>query len=148
MLYLSSMLPAAAILLSALYLFLSILHLYWASGGRWGWGAAIPSDDRQKQVLHPTPFHCVLVATVLLLFALSALVRGGFWDWAGGNLFVSVLLWMQVTVFLLRAVGDFRYVGFFKKVNKTAFARNDSLIYSPLCLLLAALALCLALQAL
>jgi hypothetical protein len=96
----------------------------------------------------PTPFHCVLVAAGLLLFALSALARGGFWDRAGGNLFVSVLLWMQVAVFLLRAIGDFRYVGFFKRVHKTAFARNDSLIYSPLCLLLAALALCLALRAL
>ena len=44
-------------------------------------------------------------------------------------------------IFLLRAVGDFRYVGFFKKVKNTAFARNDTRYYSPLCLLLGVIAL-------
>ena len=36
----------------------------------------------------------------------------------------------------VRAVGDRKYVGFFKRVRDTEFARRDSRIYSPLCLLL------------
>ena len=39
-------------------------------------------------------------------------------------------------VFTVRAIGDRKYVGFFKQVRDTEFARLDSRIYSPLCLLL------------
>ena len=37
-----------------------------------------------------------------------------------------------------RAVGDFRLVGFFKRVRGTRFARLDTMLFTPLCLLLAA----------
>ncbi len=40
-------------------------------------------------------------------------------------------------VLLVRAVGDFRLVGFFKRVRDTRFARLDTAVYSPLCLALA-----------
>jgi hypothetical protein len=40
-------------------------------------------------------------------------------------------------VLLLRAVGDFHYVGFFKRIRNTRFAKMDTLIYTPLCLALA-----------
>ena len=39
----------------------------------------------------------------------------------------------------LRAIGDFRYVGFFKRVRDSSFARLDTLAYSPLCAGLAVL---------
>ncbi len=42
-------------------------------------------------------------------------------------------------VFAARAIGDFRYVGFSKRVRGSPFARRDTYVYSPLCLLLAAL---------
>lgn len=42
--------------------------------------------------------------------------------------------WLIAIIFLLRAMGDFNYVGFFKKVRETDFAINDSKYYSPLCL--------------
>jgi len=38
---------------------------------------------------------------------------------------------------LLRAIGDFRLVGFFKTVRGSRFAWLDSALYSPLCLALA-----------
>jgi uncharacterized protein DUF3995 len=41
-------------------------------------------------------------------------------------------------VFMVRAIGDRRYVGFFKRVRGTRFARLDTRIYSPLCLALSA----------
>ncbi len=40
-------------------------------------------------------------------------------------------------VLLLRAVGDRRYVGAFKRVRGTRFARWDTWVYSPLCAVLA-----------
>ncbi|MBN3819698.1 DUF3995 domain-containing protein, partial [Paraburkholderia sp. Se-20369] len=44
-------------------------------------------------------------------------------------------------IFAVRAVGDFRYVGFFKRIRGSRFARLDTLCYSPLC---AALSLSIA----
>jgi hypothetical protein len=41
-------------------------------------------------------------------------------------------------VLAARAVGDFRLVGLFKRTRGTRFARYDSLLYTPLCLALAA----------
>ena len=35
-----------------------------------------------------------------------------------------------------RAIGDFRLVGFFKRVRGSNFARMDTAVYAPLCLLL------------
>jgi len=39
-------------------------------------------------------------------------------------------------VFLQRAIGDFKYMGFFKKIKHSNFSRLDSMVSSPLCLLI------------
>ena len=103
---------------------LGLLHVYWAAGGSFGKGATLPTRDG-KTVLHPTPLITVLVA--LGLFAMAALV------------FVRVGIWLIAAIFLFRALGDFRYIGFFKRVRDTRFAKLDTRIYSPLCLFLAML---------
>ena len=41
-------------------------------------------------------------------------------------------------VFAARAIGEFRYVGFCKRVRDSVFARRDTWPYSPLCLLISA----------
>jgi hypothetical protein len=57
----------------------------------------------------------------------------------------AVLAWrVMAVVFVVRAVGDFHYCGFFKRVRDTAFARYDTLVYSPLCVVIAALAVWLS----
>jgi hypothetical protein len=48
-------------------------------------------------------------------------------------------LWLVAGTFLLRAIGDFHYVGFFKRQRESRFAKLDTLVYSPICLLLACL---------
>ena len=55
-------------------------------------------------------------------------------------------LWIIAGIFILRAIGDFRYVGFFKSVKQSAFARADSRYYSPLCLLIGVLGIMIELQ--
>jgi len=49
---------------------------------------------------------------------------------------LSICGWAIPAIFLLRALGDFRYVGFFKKVKTTPFAKADTKFFSPLCLML------------
>ena len=60
-----------------------------------------------------------------------------------------VLSWLSYALALglvARAVGEFKYVGFFKKVRGTRFARMDTILYSPLCLLLSAGVAAVAIQ--
>jgi hypothetical protein len=58
---------------------------------------------------------------------------------ADNNVFVQIAAWLIAAVFALRAIGDFRYVGFFKRIRDSKFARLDTLAYSPLCAALAVL---------
>lgn len=117
---------------------LAMLHVYWAAGGKIGKTAAVPTRD-DKPLFAPTPFTTIIVA--LGLFAMAALnaVRIGWIAAPGNSRFVRAGLWLTAAIFLLRAVGDFRYVGFFKRHRDSRFARLDTRLYSPLCLLLACL---------
>jgi hypothetical protein len=38
-------------------------------------------------------------------------------------------------ILLVHAIGDFRVVGFFRRICDTRFARLDTTVYSPLCLI-------------
>ena len=58
---------------------------------------------------------------------------------ASDNIVVQIAAWLIAAVFALRAIGDIRYVGFFKSIRDTRFARLDTLAYSPLCAVLAVL---------
>ena len=60
-----------------------------------------------------------------------------------------VLVWLSYVLavgLLGRAIGEFRYVGFFKRVRGSRFAKLDTVVYSPLCLLLAVGVALVALQ--
>lgn len=121
-------------LLNAL-IFLGIagFHYYWALGGRYGFSAALPEIEHSgRKAFIPGKLATAVVATLFLgvafLFA--------------GLLPVSAVayhycFWAIAGITLLRACGDFRYVGFFKKKSHTVFARYDSRYFSPLCLYLA-----------
>ena len=126
-----------AFALATVLAFLSALHIYWAFGGRWGWGAAIPQVDG-RPAFTPSRFATLVVAVGLAAAAALPLVRAGVFPF-------PVPLWLSQwsagllsLIFFVRAVGDFRLVGFFKRVRGTPFAIWDTRLFSPLCLLLAA----------
>ncbi|NOT59444.1 MAG: DUF3995 domain-containing protein [Acidobacteria bacterium] len=127
------------ILLAALLAALGLLHLYWAAGGRKAKAASIPTVNGQW-AFNPTRGATVLVAGVLFTEMFIVLGRLGWW---GGALPPEIFqwgTWSIVAVFGLRAVGEFRLVGFFKRVNDTPFAWWDTRFYSPLCLAIALIA--------
>jgi hypothetical protein len=111
---------AAAVILTLI----GALHVYWAAGGSFGKGATLPTREG-KTVLHPTPMITAIVAAGL--FAMAALVVAG------------IGVWVPAAIFFFRAIGDFRYIGFFKRIRDSRFAKFDTILYSPLCLLLASL---------
>ncbi|MGB7070771.1 MAG: DUF3995 domain-containing protein [Pyrinomonadaceae bacterium] len=127
------------ILLAVIFAILSFFHLYWAAGGGIGIGAAIPTVGGER-LFNPSPFGTILVAAALFAAMLVVLGRlkicGVFvpsWIFYSGTWVISLL-------FLLRTIGDFRYVGFFKSVSDTDFARWDTILFSPLCLFISIVA--------
>ncbi|HEY2492936.1 MAG TPA: DUF3995 domain-containing protein [Paenibacillus sp.] len=116
---------------------ISILHVYWAYGGRWGVGAAIPSKAGEyKPTFVPGKIGTLFVAILLLMVCFILLIQGGYIHYFIANTLTRVGCIVCTSVFFLRAIGDFRYIGFFKKIKNTVFARNDTWFYSPLCLYL------------
>lgn len=117
---------------------LSGLHVYWAAGGRSGAVAALP-ERNGVPLFQPGPASTLVVAGLLAFAGLLVLAH------AGHGPAVALPSWMvrlgapvAAVVLLARAVGDFRYVGFFKRVRDTRFARLDTRLFSPIALLLGA----------
>lgn len=130
------MIRVAGMLVALTFGALSLLHLYWAAGGRFGGGAVVPTVGGRR-TFDPSPFGTILVAIALLVAMLIVLGRLGL---LGEAIPRRVFRWGTcgiAVVFLLRAVGDFRLVGFFKRVSDTPFAHWDTWLFSPLCLAVA-----------
>jgi len=125
-----------AIGMAVVFCILSLLHVAWAVGIRMGDRAVIPERDDGEPTFHPGPVSTYAVAGLLFIAALLVTQRVGL----GRALLPAPLVvpgcWALAVAFVLRAMGEFRYVGFFKRVRGTAFARMDSRYYSPLALLL------------
>lgn len=125
------------VLLVAVFTGLSILHAYWAVGGNFGKNAALPEIDG-KPLFHPSAPMTLLVSGLLLLCALLVTVLANWVTVPVTKKLTSGLGFLLAAVFTMRAIGEFKYTGFFKRVRGTRFARLDTLVYSPLCLLIAA----------
>lgn len=124
------------IVLTAIFTGLGLLHVYWAVAGKAETSIGVPSVDG-KPLFKPSTFATLLVAAALFT---AALVISGISGWLGSLIPPSVFRVMTLgisIVFLIRAVGDFRYVGFFKSVTNSGFAYWDTWLYSPLCLFIA-----------
>lgn len=122
---------------------LAILHFYWAFGGKWGFETALPTNDQGKRVLNPRAIDSIVVGMGLTAFGCIHLLSAGLIVLNALGWFANHGLWIVGGVFFLRAVGDFRYVGFFKRVKGTNFSRADSVYYSPLCFGIAVIAIIL-----
>jgi hypothetical protein len=136
----SSSLPAMT--LCVIFLALSVLHIFWALGGKWGFENAIPTRDGVP-LFTPGAASTLLIAFMLLTAAFISLWRG-IMPHMGPTWIPRLGVWIIAFVFAARSIGDFRYCGFFKRIRSTPFARNDTLIYSPLCVCVSALSIWLA----
>ncbi|HEX6032314.1 MAG TPA: DUF3995 domain-containing protein [Tepidiformaceae bacterium] len=120
-------------LTAPLLLGIAAIHVYWAAGGRMGADSAVPSRGGVK-TQSPGPIPTLSVAGGLIAMAAAVeLARRG----RGGAVARLVAL-LSALIFSARSVGDFRLVGLTKRERGTAFARNDTLLYTPLCMALSA----------
>ena len=81
-----------------------------------------------------------LTGVVTLAFALLALLPGLTLGWLPlpPPRMAPTLCLGAAFIFVVRAIGDFRYCGLFRRIRSTTFAQWDARLYTPLCLLLAA----------
>lgn len=115
---------------------IALVHAYWAMGGRISLGAAIPTVNGVA-TFTPSPQVTLAVAIAIAGAALVVALAGGIVTLPlPGWTYVSAAALLALT-FAARAIGDFGLVGFFKTRGDGAFARLDTWVYSPLCLILA-----------
>ena len=127
---------ALGIILSSIFLILSLLHFYWSLGGKSGFSKSLPETKEGRKVIHPKKTDSFIVATGLLAMSAFVLIRIAILPVSVPPWLMKYGLWVISVIFILRSIGDFRYAGFFKQIKHSAFAKSDSRYYSPLCLLI------------
>lgn len=127
----------AGSVLSVIFLALSGLHWYWVIAGTGDLTGFVPELEG-KPVFEPGKVATAMVAVLLLLAAGICATQARLFGLP--RLPISRPgVWFLLSAFALRAIGEFRLVGFFKRVRDTRFARRDTFYYSPLCLVVSAL---------
>ena len=123
-----------ALVVEGVLLAVAGIHIYWAVGGRWGLGAVLP-ERAGTPLFRPGPWATLAVAVALVVAALLVGARAGL---APSGLLPAPVAgigsWLVAAAFLARAVGDFRYVGLFRRVRDTRFAEWDGRAFTPLAL--------------
>jgi hypothetical protein len=116
---------------------LSLLHFYWAFGGQMWFDSVLPTNSGGTKMLNPSMLTTLTVAFGLLFLAFITVANIGFLDNYINRKYFRYGVLIIAVIFILRAVGEFKFVGFFKTITGTQFAANDTWIFSPLCLLIA-----------
>ena len=128
--------PLAIVVCSA-FLVLALWHFYMALLPPSRNSGAVPSVEG-RPLFVPSRRATIAVGAVLVLFASLVAGTGGILSLGLPSFVLSWLSYALALGLLARAVGEFKYVGFFKRVRGSKFATLDTFVYSPLCLLLAA----------
>lgn len=125
--------------LTTVFFVLGILHLSWALGNSWGFASSLPTKETGERVLNPKRIDSAIVGLVLIAFGLFYGIKTNYVHLQLPNWIIRFANWFIPALFLLRAIGDFNYIGVFRKVKKTAFEKLDRTFFTPLCILISAL---------
>ena len=131
----------AVITIVIIFSAISLFHFYWALGGELWYEEVLPTNSMNTKRLNPSTTAALIVAFGLLIMALVTVGCQGLFDkylnrkyFRYGTLLISL-------IFLLRAIGDFKFIGFFKTVTETRFGINDTMFFSPLCFFISGMTL-------
>jgi hypothetical protein len=130
----TGVLVATSMVAAAVLGAVALLHLGWAAGrGSHMLAWVVPANSSGAPLFRP-PWWASLAVAGGLAGAAGALVLAVLGLAVPG---LSVVLVVVTLVFVLRAVGDGRRVGFTKRDHESAFARLDDAVYTPLSVLFA-----------
>lgn len=127
----------SGVLLSLIFVSLSLLHWYWVVAGSGDLSGFVPEVEG-KPAFEPGRLATSIVGLLLLLAAAICASQSRILGMPRMPL-ARTGVWVLLVMFLFRAVGEFKLVGFFKRVHNTRFGRLDTWVYSPLCLAVSAL---------
>jgi len=123
-----------SILLSVIFFVLGIIHLNWVIGGKFGFAEALPTKESGERVLNPKKIDSGIVGIGLIAFGIFYLLKADLINFNQPDWILKYGSWIIPSIFILRAIGEFKYIGFFKKIKNTVFGKLDTKIFSPLCL--------------
>jgi hypothetical protein len=116
------------------------IHFFWLIGGKIGLKYAFPHNSKhRKKIYRPKTIVLFIITGVLALMTFLCLAQT---DSFNNILNPEIIIWgNRVTgiIFLFRAIGNFKYLGFTKTFKDTEFAQLDTYIYCPVSL---AISLC------
>ena len=124
-----------SIALTGSFIIIAVLHFFWALGFKFDIRNLVPVVNGEP-VFTPGPIGTFIVAVVLFGFAGVSLALG-----FSNKVPVNYLKAIKIAGFaigiilLVRAIGDFKYAGFFKRIKRSNFAKYDYWLYSPFCLI-------------
>ncbi len=125
-----------ALVNAAIFFLLGSLHFYWAIGGKWAIDLVVPTKPTGEKLFNTSVLSCVVVGGGLWLMSFVHVSMAGLIFESNDLIIFRYATLAMGIVFLVRFMGDFKWVGIFKKVKGTSFAKNDTLYYAPLCLFL------------
>ncbi len=131
-----------AIANAGVFFALGALHFYWALGFKWGTYGVVPTHPNGEKFFQTSVDSCLVVGVGLWLMAVIHLANAGSWL----NEFPLIIKYSTLAIaliFTMRTIGDFKWVGLFKQITSTPFARNDTRYYVPICVFLSASSLLL-----
>jgi len=125
-----------SILISIILIGLGVIHFNWVIGGEFGFSESLPTKESGERVLNPKKMDSAIVGIGLTVFGLFYIFKSSL---IAHNLPAWIMVyvgWIVPSIFILRAIGEFKYIGFFKRIKKTKFGKRDTMFFSPLCFLI------------
>ncbi|WP_337098631.1 DUF3995 domain-containing protein [Paenibacillus sp. YIM B09110] len=128
-----------ASIVSVLLFAIGAVHLYWMLGGRKGMAIALPSrgDGSGQPLFKPGRFEIGAVIVLFWAAVMLILMYADLIPVIGPQQLPRLAAWTLAIVFAIRAIGEFHYLGLFKKHRNSPFGRLDTYVYSPLYLVMA-----------
>jgi len=128
-----------SIILSIIFFTIALIHFNWALGSEWAFDVLLPLKDDGSRLFTPRQIESFVVGVGLMLFCIYYLLLAGILSIHVPEVILKYAGWIIPSIFLIRAIGDFNYCGFFKRKKNSKFAKMDTNFFSPLCLMLSIL---------
>jgi hypothetical protein len=122
-----------ALLMGAFLATAAAFHFYWAFGGQYGRHVAVPQREDGTPLFVPTTAATLAVAAVLTLILVVLAVYEMRLNLLLPRGLLRLGMGLLAVTFLIRGLSWHPYIGLFKTVRTTDFARHDTLFYSPGC---------------
>lgn len=128
------------ILVEFVFFIIALTHIYWAISITNIPKKVIPHIN-DNPVFIPMRSVTFLVGIIFILLAIFILAMANGCYGGSLNWFYNFIGSCLALIFFARSIGDFKFVGFLKKIKNSQFAFYDTRYWSPLCFLLAFLLL-------